>query len=85
MAAVQQQATLHEKTVQKVAKGEVKTSRKRRVQTLNPNSSISSLRIDKRILSALEGTKVSSDRVQVISENEVIVWNHAAPWPGVTA
>lgn len=87
MSEVQGVASLHEKAVQKVARGEhvaPKAKRARRttrpassrVRTIWPDPSL-----DERLVETLNSMNVTPAHVQVVSPLEVVVWNHEAPWP----
>lgn len=73
-----------EKTVQKVAAGEVRESpprrRPRKRQTKAPE--VTSLKVNREVWRTALRLAASPKHIQIVSEAEVIVWNHEAPWPG---
>jgi hypothetical protein len=77
---VQQGASLHEKAVQKVAKGDVHLPRQRptRGRQRLPGTS---LRVHPEVWRMVRELSINSAHIQVLSETDVIVWNHPGPWP----
>lgn len=70
-------------TVQKVARGDHQPPRRRRKRrTRTPEPEITSLRVNAEVWQTALRLAASPKHIQIVSEEEVIVWNHEAPWPG---
>jgi hypothetical protein len=91
---VQKTASLHEKAVQKVARGEHKVPRARRTSSKARSSRVTQAHMLDGLESSVQeevkrmlGREVEAGgpgdlrRVQVVSSTEAIIWNHSAPWP----
>ena len=76
MNAVQDRASLDEKSVQKIARGEHKTPRPRRTRGKSKNSRVVPVVIDERIKAYLLERKTDMRCVQIITPTEVIVHNN---------
>jgi hypothetical protein len=75
--AVQDRASLHEKAVQKIAKGEhVKPRRRRPRVSDGTKHGVSTTRVDPLVMAWLKRRKVDKRRVQILPSGEVVVWNH---------
>lgn len=72
-----------EKTVQKVAAGAARESppRRRRQKRQSKAPELTSTRVDPRVWRTALGLAAHPRNIQIVSETEVIVWNHEAPWP----
>lgn len=75
-------ARVDEKTVQKVAAGEVPSPPRRRRKPIVPAEPITTLRVNEEVWAIALGLAEQPNHIQIISEDEVIVWNHPRPWPG---
>lgn len=83
MSTLPEIASVHEDTVQAVARGEVEPPPRRRRRSTRPVPVAGKwgIRVHPQVWAQVRG--VPMNRVQVVSEYEVIIWNHPAPWPGV--
>lgn len=82
---IQKRASLHERTVQAVARGEVANPRARRRQRTEAKSGRVTVSQQHPALSLAQTMGIPSAHVQIIGEPplwEAIFWNHPAPWPG---
>lgn len=88
--SIQRRATLHEKAVQKAAEAAQPPRRPRGpaasrsgpvVQVRPP---LDQMGLDPRILRELQRQHVPPLNVQVLAPDDVVVWNHPAPWPDIT-
>jgi hypothetical protein len=80
---IQKRASLHERTVQAVARGEVANPRARRRQRTDRSGRVSVTQ-QHPALSLAHRLGIPSENVQIVGEPpfwEAIFWNHAAPWP----
>lgn len=84
MNAVAEKASLHEKAVQKVARGEHKIKKARRPRSKSKNSKVARVSVDPLITNYLRGRGISLSDVQVVTATEVIVWNNPRKRPVVT-
>ena len=76
-------ARVHEKTVQEVARGEKVApprTRKHRPERRGPPA-ITAIRVDPEVWDTAKGLTHDPRCIQIVSEEEVIVWNHGPPWP----
>jgi hypothetical protein len=71
---VRKKTSVHEKTVQKVAKGEIKTPKKRAVRR-PANSKVDVQSIEPILKTWIEENNISPDRIQIVSATEIIVKN----------
>lgn len=77
-------ARVDERTVQAVARGEKMPPRGRRWPRRGPPGSgpVSSLRVNPDVWRTARELAGDDPRcIQIVSEEEVIVWNHGPPWP----
>lgn len=81
MRKVRDRASLDERTVQKVARGDVTPQRRTRRAAGNRSSRVTTVRLDDRVWAVLKQQGTDLRCVQVVAPTEVIVWNHPAPWP----
>lgn len=71
---VQNKARLHEKTVQKVARGEIKKSTTRTVRR-TANSRVRRQEIDPLLKAWLKDNHISPDRIKIEGPNSVVIKN----------
>lgn len=76
-------ARVDEKTVQKVARGEKMPPRppRHRWPGRGPPRDLTSIRVDPEVWKAARGLTQDPRCIQIVSAEEVIVWNHGPPWP----
>lgn len=81
-----ERATLHEKSVQKVAQEKAKKTRRRRGSSGSRSGPVTTRRwsddVDDRLVTYVERHRVDHRRIQVVSPTEIIIWNPGAPRPG---
>lgn len=70
--------------MQKVAAGEVRESppRKRHRKRRTTAPEVTSTKVDPRVWRVALRLAANPKHIQIVSAEEVIVWNHEAPWPG---
>lgn len=72
-----------EGTVQKVARGEHEPPKRRRTRRARtPEPELTSLRVNAEVWKTALALASSPKHIQIVSAEEVIVWNHDPPWPG---
>lgn len=76
-------ARVDEKTVQKVARGEKvrPRTRKHRPERRGPPLAVTAVKVDPEVWDTAKGLTHDPRCIQIVSEEEVIVWNHGPPWP----
>jgi hypothetical protein len=72
---VQKKARLHEKTVQKVARGEIKRTRKSPVARRVANSRVKTQQIEPLLKAWLEENNISPDRIKIEGPNSIVIKN----------
>jgi hypothetical protein len=77
MAQFVKTASVAEKTVQAVARGEIEqpTARRTAGDPDHSNSSVTVTKLHEELVAYLKLNDVSMRRVEVLSEREIIVWN----------
>lgn len=84
MNRVQERASLHETTVQKIASGEVTPRRRRRRNvTTPPVVNAWETKLEKMVHAAVLASGAPASHCQYFPDGSVIIWNHPAPWPVV--
>lgn len=84
MARMQKTASLDEGTVQKVARGEHEIPRQRRRSSSGQQVlATSQVTVHRDVWRMVKENSLNPRHIQILSEHEVIVWNHPAPWPEV--
>lgn len=87
MTTIPKDATVHEKTVQAVAAGKppLKAPPRRRRSTDSTEQVLSATytRVQPDLWRMVKDLRIAPNHVQVLAWNDVIVWNHPAPWPWV--
>jgi hypothetical protein len=87
MPKTQDVATLDERSVQKIARGETVQAKPRRGRGKSKNGRIEEIfslqALDNRVRAKIESLVDDVRNVQVLSPTDVVIWNHPAPWPGV--
>lgn len=79
--AVRDVASLDEKSVQKVARGEHDLPVPHHGRGPSKNSPVTRLQVRPEVMREVKKLHADPRHVQIVSTNEVIVWNHPAPWP----
>lgn len=82
MTTVQHRASLHEGAVQKVAREEISMPRRGRGPTRTRRVLDSrDTKVDPLIWRLVRENRIDHLRVEVISDRDVVIWNHRRPWP----
>jgi len=85
MRQVQHRAVLHEKAVQKIARGELELPKRRNhlrsVETMVNRY----VKTDEAVQTIIRDSGAPVSHVQYFDDGSVVIWNHPAPWPEVTA
>lgn len=72
---VRKKTDVHEKTVQKVATGEIKPKAKPRNTRRPANSRVTTQEIDPLLKKWIEENKIPADRIQIVDSTSIIVKN----------
>lgn len=73
-----------EKTVQKAAAGEVQPPprRRRKARAGAIEAEVRVTTVNREVWAEAQRRAEHPSHIQIISSDEVVVWNHPAPWPG---
>ena len=75
-------ASLHESAVQRVAAGETELPRRGRGPDKRPRlRTTTDFELNPEITKALRAANVPISHVQILGPDDIIIWNHPAPWP----
>lgn len=82
MTALQHRASVGERTVQAVARNEIKMPRRSRGPTRTRRVLDTRFtRVDPTIWQLVRDNSIDHLRVEVLDDQQVIIWNHRQPWP----
>jgi len=87
MTRIQQRASVHPTTVTRLSEDALELPKRKRLATSIsiPESHSWEYKTNELVQAVVVASKAPVSHVQRVNQGTVVIWNHPAPWPEVTA